>query len=125
MPLKLTISQHPGSQLESQWAMLKLGQNRQFIVCSLYRPPRHSDAALRADFADLESQLQRVIIDHSQVPFVIGGDMNCDLLKDPTFRARLYLSDFLSDYSLDQLVTSPTYTSGSLKPTSASGNRPI
>ena len=36
------------------------------------------------------------------------------MLKDQNFRARLHLSDFLTDYSLEQLVTAPTYTSGSL-----------
>ena len=60
--LKLNSSEHPGSQLESQWAMLKLEQRRQLIVCSLCRPPRHSGTALRADFADLEIQLQRIVI---------------------------------------------------------------
>ena len=72
------------------------------------------EIALRADFKDLESQLQRILIDHPKVPFVICGDLNCDLLKHRSFRARIHLSDFLSDYSLDQLVTAPTYSSGSL-----------
>ena len=53
--LKPTSSQSPSSLLETHWALLKLEQNRQLIVCSLYRPPRHSDASLRADFNDLES----------------------------------------------------------------------
>ena len=53
--LMLSVSSHSGSLLESRWALLKLEQNRQLIVGSLYRPPRHTDAALRADFADLEA----------------------------------------------------------------------
>ncbi|KAF0314443.1 hypothetical protein FJT64_015098 [Amphibalanus amphitrite] len=52
------------SKLESQWALLKLDQGRQLIICSLYRPPRHSEAALLADFTDLEAQLQRILIDY-------------------------------------------------------------
>ena len=102
--LKLSVSSHPGSLLESRWALLKLERNRQLIVGSLYRPPRHTDAALRADSADLESQLQRVLIDYPKVPFTIFGDINCDLLKGQCFRACAYLSDFLADYSLEQLV---------------------
>ena len=70
--------------------------------------------ALLADFADLEAQLQRVLIDFPRVPPVLCGDLNCDLLKDPSFPARQHLTSFLSDYALDQLVTAPTFTSGSL-----------
>ena len=94
--------------------LLKLERNRQLIVCSVYRPPRQTDAALRADFSDLETQLQRVLIDFPKIPFMICGDLNCDMLKEESFRARVHLSDFLSNYSLEQLVTVPTYTSGSL-----------
>ena len=112
--LKLPDSQCPGSQLESQWALIKLERNRQLIVCSLYRPPRYTEAALRADFSDLENQLQRVLIDYPTVPLVICGDLNCDLLKDPGNHVRQHLGVFLSDYSLEQLVTVPTFTSGSL-----------
>ena len=114
MALKLPVSQCPDSLLESQWALLKLPKNRQQIVCSLYRPPRHSVAALRADFADLETQLQRILIDHPKVPLVMCGDLNCDMLKSSSFPARQQLSEFLSDYSLEQLVAVPTFTSGSL-----------
>lgn len=114
MALKLPNSHSPDSQLESQWALLKLQKNRQLIVGSLYRPPRHSVAALQADFADLEFQLQRILIDHPKVPFVICGDLNCDMLKSPHFPARKHIDDLLTDYSLHQLVTAPTFTSGSL-----------
>ena len=112
--IKPSTSPYPGSLLETHWALLKLERNRQVIVCSLYRPPRYTDASLRADFNDLETQLQRVLIDYPKVPFIICGDLNCDMLKDQTTRARLHLSEFLSDYSLDQLVRVPTFSSGSL-----------
>ncbi|KAF0307390.1 Hemocyte protein-glutamine gamma-glutamyltransferase [Amphibalanus amphitrite] len=61
------------SKLESQWALLKLDKGQQIIICSLYRPPRHSEAALLADFTDLEAQLQRVLIDYPRVPTVQPG----------------------------------------------------
>ena len=112
--IKPSTSPHPGSLLETRWMLFKLERNRQLIVCSVYRPPRQTDAALRADFSDLETQLQRVLIDFPKIPFMICGDLNCDMLKEESFRARVHLSDFLSNYSLEQLVTVPTYTSGSL-----------
>ena len=36
------------------------------------------------------------------------------MLKSSSFPTRQHLSEFLSDYSLEQLVTVPTFTSGSL-----------
>ena len=92
--LKPPSSQCPDSLLESQWALLKLPKNRNLIVCSVYRPPRYSATALRADFTDLETQLQRVLIDHPNVPFVICGDLNCDLLKSASSPARQHISEF-------------------------------
>ena len=112
--IQFPSSERGGSLLESKWALLKLEQGRQLIVCSLYRPPRHSENALCADFADLEAQLQRVLIDYPRIPLVICGDVNCDLMKEPSFRARQHLDRFLSDYSLDQLVNKSTFASGSL-----------
>ena len=112
--LKPPGSQCPDSQLESQWALLKLPRHRNLIVCSVYRPPRYSVTALRADFTDLETQLQRVLIDHPNVPFVICGDLNCDMLKSANSPARQHISEFLTDYSLDQLVTTSTFATGSL-----------
>ena len=35
---------------------------------------------LRADFADLETQLQQIFINHPKVPLVICGELNCDML---------------------------------------------
>ena len=59
------------------------------------------------------------------MPLVICGDINCDLLKDSSFRARQHLSKFLSDYSLDQLVTSSTFASGSLLDVCMVNNREL
>ena len=70
------------SKLESHWALLKLDRGRQLVIGSLYRPPRYTVAALQDDFADLETQLQRVLIDFPGIPLIICGDLNCDWFKD-------------------------------------------
>ena len=67
-----------------------------------------------ADFADLENQYQRLVIDYPTTKIVICGDLNCDLLKPTIDPGKRSLSDFLHDYSLLQSVTVPTYHSGSL-----------
>ena len=59
-------------------------ENCQMIVGSLYRPPRHSVAALQAEFADLEFQLQRILIDHhSTICYLLRSEL--DVLKSPIF----------------------------------------
>ena len=62
-------------------------------------------------------------MDYPNVPLAICGDLNCDLLKEPSFRASQHLNVFLSNYSLDQLVTTPTFTSGSLSDVRIINNR--
>ena len=112
--LNIPCSENAASRLESQWSLMKLDRGRRLVVGSLYRPPRHTVAALQDDFADLETQLQRVLIDFPGTPLVICGDLNCDWLKDRSDPACRRLYEFLTDHSLNQLVTSPTFTSGSL-----------
>ena len=56
----------------------------------------HSEAALLADFTDLEAQLQSVLIDYPSVPLFPCGDLNCDLLKEPSFRESQHLISFPS-----------------------------
>ena len=102
------------SCLETIWLLVKLDQGRQLLICSIYRPPRYTAAALEADFSDLEAQLQRVVLDHPSVPVILGGDLNCDLLKSPPAPARARLEEFLAEYSLVQHVDAPTFTTGSL-----------
>ena len=115
----------PDSKLESQWALLKLDRGRQLVIGSLYRPPRRTVAALHHNFADLETQLQRVLIDPPGVPLVLCGDLNCDWLKDHSDPARRRFVEFLSDHSLHQLVASSTFTTGSLLDVCVVNNRDI
>ena len=112
--LRINTQRSPDSRLETIWSLLKLDRGRQLLLCSLYRPPRYTATALSNDFTDLETQLQRVTLDHPNVSIVICGDLNCDLLKTPPAPARARLEEFLTDYSLLQSVTTPTFTSGSL-----------
>ena len=113
-PLKTNTGCPLDSRLESIWSLLKMDRGRQLLLCSLYRPPRYTAAALDADFKDLENQVQKVIMDHPAVTLFMCGDLNCDLLKSAPAPARNRLEEFLSDYSMHQLVTAPTFSSGSL-----------
>ena len=58
--------------------------------------------------------MQSVVLQHPTVTIIVCGDLNCDLLKSAPAPARLRLEEFLSDYSMCQLVNTPTFTSGSL-----------
>ena len=100
------------SKLEGLWSLLKWDKNR-IIVASLNRPPRHTAAALQADFDTLESHYQHVVSQHPDCPIVLAGDLNCDLLSDSSLPKRCLL-EFVTKYSLYQYVTSATFTSGSL-----------
>ncbi|KAF0312489.1 hypothetical protein FJT64_016765 [Amphibalanus amphitrite] len=56
-PFKPTAQHPPDSRLETIWSLLKLDHGRQLVLCSIYRPPRYTAAALDADFGDLEAQV--------------------------------------------------------------------
>ena len=98
-------------KLESLWSLFTW-DNRRVIVASLYRPPRRTSAALEADFESLEAQYQHVIINYPDCPVVIIGDLNCDWLNDSSLPKRS-ISSFIEKYSLQQLITAPTYSTGS------------
>ena len=100
------------SKLESLWCQFKWGNNR-LIVASLYRPPRHTASALEADFVTLEEQYQHVLVNFLDCPIVIAGDLNCDLLS-VSCSSKAFLREYLDKYSLTQVITAPTYSSGSL-----------
>ena len=53
-----------------------------------HRSLRHTAAALAADFAQLESEYQQVLIAHPSTVTVICGDMNCNLLKADSDRPK-------------------------------------
>ena len=81
-------------------------------MASLYRPPRHTVTALQADFDTLECHFQHVVSQYPDCPIILAGDLNCDMLADSA--PKQCLTEFISKYSLNQYVTSATFTSGSL-----------
>ena len=111
-PIKIPERDSTLSKLESLWSLFKWDKNR-VIIASLYRPPRHTVAALQADFDSLESQYQHVVMQYPDCPIVLAGDLNCDLLA-VTAPSKQCLQEFVSKYSLNQSITSATFTSGSL-----------
>ena len=100
------------SKLEALWSLFKWDNGR-VIVASLYRPPRHTVAALQADFDTLEAHFQHVLTQHPDCPIVLAGDLNCDLLSDSS-PSKQCLLEFITKYSLNQAITSATYKTGSL-----------
>ena len=113
-PPNITTEHIENSQLEVLWTLVRPDSKRRFVMGVVYRPPRHRVADIEADLTDLESQYHRVLLKHPSTKVVICGDLNCDLLKRTSDPAHRRLSDFISDHSLSQHVTSPTYSSGSL-----------
>ena len=102
------------SKLESLWAVVGTGGARRFILAAVYRPPRRTVAALEADFGDLERQYQSAVICHPCLPVIAAGDLNCDLLSATDIPACRCLTEFMSNFSLSQVIDRPTYSSGSL-----------
>ena len=105
---------NPVSRLESLWCVLR-GERMRVVVGAVYRMPRNTSAALNADFEALETQYQHVITNYPECAVIIAGDLNANLLRDAQTHAPCKkLSDFIATYSLSQLVTEPTYRTGSL-----------
>ena len=105
----------PSSKMEALWLNVRAGRRGQpFVLAVVYRPPRRTSTALEADFETLELQLQHVMLKYPGTKIVINGDLNCNMLADSTDLSKQTLLNFLSAYSMSQVIASPTYTSGSL-----------
>ena len=96
-------------QLESLWLRVRPATGAPFTLAAVYRPPRRTAAALQADFTELETQYQRVLLQYPGPVFILG-DLNCNMLDFVTNR----LSEMLQSLHLHQFVAQPTYSSGSL-----------
>ena len=112
--LKVNTGDNPNSKLETLWTVVKPDKKRQFVMCTVYRPPRRAVADIKADFDELECQYQQVLLDYARSKVIICGDFNCDLNKPDSDPAKKILNDFMSDYSLHQFVNDSTYSSGSI-----------
>ena len=110
-PIRAPLPDNQVCKLESLWSLFTW-ENSRVIIASLYRPPRRTSAALEADFECLELQYQHVVINYPDCPVIIIGDLNCDWLDDSSLSKR-YLYDFVTKYSLYQLITVATYSTGS------------
>ena len=65
-------------RLESLWLRVKPDSGPHFSIAAVYRPPRRTVTAVRADIDELEMQFQRVLLRY-QGPVFILGDLNCNL----------------------------------------------
>ena len=90
------------------------GRIRALVRKLFSRSPRRNVGDLSADFADLEDQFQNVCVTYPGSKIFICGDLNCCLFKPDSDPAKRLLCDFMSDHSLSQCVSSPTYSTGSM-----------
>ena len=88
-------------------------RGRKFVMCAVYRPPRHATNHLAADFNCLDIQLQRILLTTSD-PILLTGDFNCNLLGRDSDPAKAKLLEFIDCFNFHQFVRSPTFRTGSL-----------
>ena len=62
-PIRVSLDTiHPNSKMETMWTLVKPDLRRQFIVCTVYRPPRRSVTDLTVDFCDLQDQFEYITV---------------------------------------------------------------
>ncbi|KAF0295997.1 putative RNA-directed DNA polymerase from transposon X-element [Amphibalanus amphitrite] len=100
----------PNSNLEIVWAAIRVNKNRRCIVGAAYRVPKNTVQQVAADLEDLEAQLQHIIATHPGLTIIIGGDLNCCLLKTGSNTPGERLSALLTQHGLQSCNTRlPTY----------------
>ena len=72
------------SNLEMLWVTVRVGKCRRLLIGSAYRVPKNTGEQLTADLDDLETQLQHMLVIHPGLTVVLGGDINCCILKSDT-----------------------------------------
>ena len=100
-------------RLESLWLRVRPATGPHFTKAAVYRPPRRTVAAVRADIGELEVQFQRILVRYSGPVFILG-DLNCNLLDTSANAGKVRLLEMFQSYDLEQFVTQPTFSSGSL-----------
>ena len=71
----------PHSNLEILWVTVRVGKCRRLLLGTVYRVPKNTVEQVTADLDDLEAQLQHMIVTYPDLTIVVGGDINCCLLK--------------------------------------------
>ena len=69
------------SNLEMLWVTVRVGKCRRLLIGTAYRVPKNTGEQLTADLDDLEAQLQHMLVIHPGLTVVLGGDINCCMLK--------------------------------------------
>ena len=82
--LPTPVTTATSSNLEIIWCLIRTAKRKRLLIASIYRHPTNTQQQLTADFDDLESQLQHMLITHPDVTLVIAGDLNVCLLQKPT-----------------------------------------
>ena len=108
-----SVSECATCKLESLWLRVKPKSGSPFSIAAVYRPPRRTVAAIEADVSELEQQYQRVLL-HYPGPILIMGDLNCNMLEPGNNAGKDRLCEMLQSFHLQQFVSQPTFTSGSL-----------
>ena len=103
--LPTPVTNVPNSNLEIVWAAIRVGKHRRCIVGAAYRVPTNTVQQASADLEDFEAQLQHMITTHPGLTIVIGGDMNCCLLKTGSNTPGERLSALLAQHGLQTCNT--------------------
>ena len=108
--LKTPVTDVPNSNLEVLWVTIRVGNNRRLLVGSTYRVPINTMQQVAADLDDLELQMQHMIAMYPHLTIVIGGDMNCCLLKPGANTPGDRLTGLLTQHGLQTCNSrQPTY----------------
>lgn len=97
------------SNLEIIWVKVTVASNT-IVLASVYRPPVYTVKQIDADLDHLEFDIQDITIRHPNVKVIIGGDMNCCLLKTHQRNEGFKLSKLLDSYKFHICnITQSTY----------------
>ena len=104
------------SNLEIVWILVRPSKHRSMLMASAYRVPHNTTHQIAADLDDLESQIQHMVTNFPRATLMIGGDLNCCLLRTRNSTSVNPLQRLCDTYGLN--VTNKTHAtyrpSGSL-----------
>ena len=98
------------SNLEIMWVLVRTSKHQAVLVASAYRVPHNTTRQLATDLEDLECQLQHMLTNFPRATLILGGDLNCCLLKSKNSDAPNPLLRLCATYELHVTnKTRPTY----------------